>query len=106
MYIEAMFKNERLCILFDANEEGWSGKQKRWSLAGAGHMDWAIQWHFIGCQMEQKRCKKRSLSEALCGFLPGANMLRGGEAPVVADLSDKEQTGQLAKNLERRCKHF
>ena len=81
-------------------------KQRCWSLAGACHMDLAIQWHFIGCQMEQKRCKKRSLSEALCGFLPGANMLRGGEAPVVADLSDKEQTGQLAKNLERRCKHF
>ena len=89
-------------------KEGKEGKQKCWSLAGAGsgHMDWAIQWHFIGYQMEQKRCKKRSLLEALCGFLPGANMLRGGEAPVVADLSDKEQTGQLAKNLERRCKHF
>ena len=27
-----------------------------------------------------------------------------GEAPVVADLPDNEQTGHLAKNLER-CKH-
>ena len=83
------------------------GKQKCWSLAGAGHMDWAIQWHFIGCQMEQKRCKKRSLSEPLCGFLQAANMFkRGGGAPVVADLPDKDKTaGQLAKNLER-CKHF
>ena len=82
-------------------------KQRCWSLAGACHMDLAIQWHFIGCQMEQKRCKKWSLSEALCGFLQAANMFkRGGEAPVVADLPDNEQTaGQLAKNLER-CKQF
>ena len=102
-------------VLIEASKEGerggrrslW-GKQKRWSLAGAGHMDLmylAIQWHFIGSQMEQKRCKKRSLSEPLCGFLQAANMLRGGEAPVVADLPDNEQTGHLAKNLER-SKHF
>ena len=92
----------------EEDEEGLWGKQKRWSLAGAGHMDLmylAIQWHFIGSQMEQKRCKKRSLSEPLCGFLQAANMLRGGEAPVVADLPDNEQTGHLAKNLER-SKHF
>ena len=87
--------------------EAKGGKQKCWSLAGAGHMDLAIQWHFIACQMEQKRCKKRSLSEPLCGFLQAANMFkRGGKAPVVADLPDNEQTaGQLAKNLER-CKQF
>ena len=57
MYIEAMFKNERLCILFDANEEGWSGKQKRWSLAGAGHMDLNVFSHPVAFYSQQNGAK-------------------------------------------------
>ena len=54
------------------------GKLERWSLAAHGLNVFSIQWHFIDSQIEQKLCKKWSLSEPLRGFLCGANMLRGG----------------------------